>query len=805
MSVSRRWFGKRLRRRATGQGTAQRRFRRIGIETLEPRQMLSAGPELVNTLGDVTLQADSPLHIPLDGYDEDGLAVSFEVEISNCTADGLSATFTDSDNRSMRISVADYGEMVFELFEARVPRATSQIITLAESGFYDGIIFHRVIDDFMIQGGDPTGTGSGNSSLPDFDDQFHNDLQHNTSGILSMAKTTDDTNNSQFFITETATRHLDYNHSIFGLLIEGDDVREEISEVETDTSDKPLTDIVMESVEIFQDNQNATLMLKAPEGTSGEADITITIIDDDGTACGQQTFHVSVVPDETVGLGANQIDQLNSNPYLPDIDPIYTTVDTEITYQLSYIDADGPLEITDFGGETTVQPTYFLDEYNQYNQLLSNAYVSGGDLKIISHEDLDYWVDYETGLLTVTPQNGLVGVHPVSVAVAPWAFNTYEYEGETYYTLIGLDAQLVPIVIQPTDLVNPESRLEMSIVQASTETDAYGEIDALPENVDWMDEWESFSVEIWASTEDNGDYIDEFGIHEAAFDLTYNTDYYTATSIEYGDMFSQNRTGTIDDENGRVDNIGGTTPMYAVTQTYGYYSQDPENIEKFGDDKRVLVARVNFVPNETGAGVPMVIDGDYPQPVTDLGLTIENARVDWNVAENTTVIVEDAPAVDVWPMVFDHDEDGLIDLSDLAHFAVQYSKTIGETERVWEMDYNRSGKVDMEDFVYFAANYKKSAVSGDETTYPSEFFGDWYACAATAATSAAADTGGIMANAYIPSYSDSVGIISVEGVYSPETQVFYSLAQSQTSAAADGDSADESDSVVDLLMRTGDF
>ena len=69
--------------------------------------------------------------------------------------------------------------MVFQLFEGRAPRATEQIITLANDGFYDGIIFHRVIDEFVIQGGDPTGTGSGGSDLGDFDDQFHVDLQHN--------------------------------------------------------------------------------------------------------------------------------------------------------------------------------------------------------------------------------------------------------------------------------------------------------------------------------------------------------------------------------------------------------------------------------------------------------------------------------------------------------------------------------------------------------------------------------------------------------------------------------------------------
>ncbi|GIS58095.1 MAG: hypothetical protein CM1200mP2_03200 [Planctomycetaceae bacterium] len=113
-----------------------------------------------------------------------------------------------SGNRSLRMQVDDFGVMTFELFESRAPRVTSRIIELVESGVYTDTIFHRVIDDFVLQGGDPTGTGFGDPTLADFDDQFHVDLQHNSTGLLSMAKTTDDTNSSQFFITEGPSRHL---------------------------------------------------------------------------------------------------------------------------------------------------------------------------------------------------------------------------------------------------------------------------------------------------------------------------------------------------------------------------------------------------------------------------------------------------------------------------------------------------------------------------------------------------------------------------------------------------------------------
>ncbi|MBN1909750.1 MAG: peptidylprolyl isomerase, partial [Pirellulales bacterium] len=89
-------------------------------------------------------------------------------------------------NRSMRISVDGFGDMIFELFEQRVPETTARIIELANSGFYDDLTFHRIIESFMIQGGDPLGTGSGGSGV-DFDDEFHPELRHSGAGVLSMA------------------------------------------------------------------------------------------------------------------------------------------------------------------------------------------------------------------------------------------------------------------------------------------------------------------------------------------------------------------------------------------------------------------------------------------------------------------------------------------------------------------------------------------------------------------------------------------------------------------------------------------
>jgi len=117
----------------------------------------------------------------------------------------------------------DKGTMVIELFAAKAPRTVNNFVFLSRQGFYDGVIFHRVINDFMAQGGDPTGLGSGGPGYR-FEDEFHPDLKHDKPGVLSMANAGPNTNGSQFFITHVPTPHLDNKHSVFGQVIEGMDV-----------------------------------------------------------------------------------------------------------------------------------------------------------------------------------------------------------------------------------------------------------------------------------------------------------------------------------------------------------------------------------------------------------------------------------------------------------------------------------------------------------------------------------------------------------------------------------------------------
>ena len=172
------------------------------------------------------------------------------------------------------------GDMAFVLFPEQAPKAVENFTTHAKNGYYNGLIFHRVIKDFMIQGGDPNGTGTGGASIwgKPFEDEFSLELR-NYYGALSMANSGPNTNGSQFFIVQAKTAPpqmlaqmeqltdrgfprecidnykevggtpwLDFHHTVFGQLTEGADVLEDIAAVKTAPGDKPLYDVVIDSI-----------------------------------------------------------------------------------------------------------------------------------------------------------------------------------------------------------------------------------------------------------------------------------------------------------------------------------------------------------------------------------------------------------------------------------------------------------------------------------------------------------------------------------------------------------------------------
>ena len=141
------------------------------------------------------------------------------------------------------------GAIVIELAKDQAPKTVENFITLAKKGFYDGLIFHRVIPGFMIQGGDPSGNGTGGPGYT-FPDEFSPALRHSAAGTVSMANAGPNTNGSQFFITLAPTPWLDNRHSVFGRVVQGQDVVEKIGAVARGANDKPLTPVVMTHVTI---------------------------------------------------------------------------------------------------------------------------------------------------------------------------------------------------------------------------------------------------------------------------------------------------------------------------------------------------------------------------------------------------------------------------------------------------------------------------------------------------------------------------------------------------------------------------
>ena len=146
----------------------------------------------------------------------------------------------------------NHGTIEAEMYMDRAPETAGNFIKLAKEGYYDGVIFHRVIEGFMIQGGDPTGTGRGGPGYT-IKDEFAEGLAHTEAGVFSMANAGPNSGGSQFFVTLAATPWLDGKHAIFGKVTKGMDVVNAIGTIDTDHGDRPRDDVVMEKVTVSGD------------------------------------------------------------------------------------------------------------------------------------------------------------------------------------------------------------------------------------------------------------------------------------------------------------------------------------------------------------------------------------------------------------------------------------------------------------------------------------------------------------------------------------------------------------------------
>jgi cyclophilin family peptidyl-prolyl cis-trans isomerase len=162
---------------------------------------------------------------------------------------------TKKDTSLVAVIKTNMGNIEIKLFEDKTPKTVQNFVGLAKKGYYNGVIFHRVIDNFMIQGGDPTGTGRGGESFGGgkFEDEIVPSLTFDKPGCVAMANAGQNTNGSQFFITTVPTPWLNGHHTIFGEVVNGMDIVNKISKVETTKPyDRPVKDVVMNEVIIEQ-------------------------------------------------------------------------------------------------------------------------------------------------------------------------------------------------------------------------------------------------------------------------------------------------------------------------------------------------------------------------------------------------------------------------------------------------------------------------------------------------------------------------------------------------------------------------
>ena len=395
------------------------RCRALRVETLEDRRLLTGGLTL-QPIPNQTLLAGAPLQVPINATDTGGHPVTYSVSSNN----GALVTSLPTTNPDLVLNVTHTssgqagdtsfsGQMIIELFQNLAPNTVAQIISLTNKGFYNGVTFNRVASDggspFVIQAGIATAQDS-NITVPQINNELAADLRYSSIGVVGMARTSaDDTNNSQFFITADTEPFLDYQYTVFGRLVSGENVRAEIQSVPVDANSVPDSPVTITSASIINDTNDLALEVSAALGTTTMGTVTVTASDGFG-GTDQQSFNVSVSPDPN-----------DPGPFLQAITPPTTTVNTPVSFQLPAFDLEGDPLI--YYNQTGLQSSFNLSPTQPIN---ANLQVN---------------VNSSTGAVTVTPTNGLVGVTPMFFGVSS-SSATSPLNGEP-------STRMVPLFIDP--------------------------------------------------------------------------------------------------------------------------------------------------------------------------------------------------------------------------------------------------------------------------------------------------------------------------------------------------------------------
>ena len=426
------------------------------MEVLEERRLLAA-PQL-DALADVTVPIGKTIQIPLTATDADGNTLTYT---SSDNSGALSTFVRPRDGTFVDLNVRDYGTLEFQLFDTNAPDTVRRIVGLVNSGFYNGLTFHRVIDGFVIQGGDPNGNGTGGPEFR-FDDEFNASNLFTQPGTLAMANSGKDTNGSQFFVTEGNQRALDFNHTILGQLVRGFDVLNSISAVPTNSNGAPANPVVIDSAAVVQNRTDGVLQVRSTGTAAGTSSVTVTASDGTGNAV-SRTFNVTTVADG-----------VNDPPFLNRVENQTTAVNTPISFDLSSTDLEGDsvqytVDVLDPSVDPALDPT--VTEDDAITTALGVATVTPG------------------GRVTYTPPNGYSGPVDLRVRVRQTGATVRGSTPDPF------DKQRIRVAVgdEPVAVsgVNVDAARNVNINQAVVATifdqDLTSDQTAFAANVDWGD------------------------------------------------------------------------------------------------------------------------------------------------------------------------------------------------------------------------------------------------------------------------------------------------------------------------------
>lgn len=372
-------------------------------ESLEERVVLDAS---LPALSNAQFIGGQDLYVALPGSDSGGGAVTYTASSSNAN---VSATIV-SGGRSIKMTVSgkdvngvDFsGELTFRLFEDIAPITTARIIDLIQSGFYNGLSFHRILNGFVAQGGDPSGDGTGGSGTK-FQDEYSRNITFTSQGLLAMANSGDDTNDSQFFITDNdltldgMPRSLNFNHTIFGILTSGFETFAKIMTTPVQGPGEvshPVNPVIMSNVEVFTDTKNGVLKVSAASGFTGPSTITVT-------ATGTGT------PAVRNFIASGVADTINDRPFLGTVTNQTTAVNTPVSWTVTGIDLenDNLTFLVKDPTSATANPNALSSASNPLHGTISISTTQANGSTPA------------TSVITFTPETGFIGTIEMLVAV----------------------------------------------------------------------------------------------------------------------------------------------------------------------------------------------------------------------------------------------------------------------------------------------------------------------------------------------------------------------------------------------------